>query len=100
MERLFAQVQGGVSGATVVSPYSDQGARQISRDGKVAYAEVNLADRAQEAFRDAGDEIQSLGDKVHVAGLKVAYGGDIFSTAGAGGASEAIGILSRDRSSC
>ena len=93
MERLFTQAQRDVSGATVVSPYSTEGARQVSGDGKVAYAEVNLADRSQEAFRDAGDEIQALGDRIHVDGLKIAYGGEMFTSGGAGGASEAIGVL-------
>jgi RND superfamily putative drug exporter len=43
MEALFARVDQAAEGVQVVSPYGERGARQISSDRRMAYAEVNLA---------------------------------------------------------
>jgi RND superfamily putative drug exporter len=94
MEGLFEQVQDKIPNVTVVSPYTEEGQRQIGRnDPNIAYAEVNFADRSNEQFRDDGKEIKALGDKVDVQGLEIDYGGDMFATDPINGATEAIGIL-------
>ena len=90
MEELFAEIPGEVDDVTVISPYSEEGARQVSEDGTIAYAEVNLADRSSEAFVEAGDEIVALGDDVDVEGLTVDYGGNMFAEEALNGRSEAI----------
>jgi RND superfamily putative drug exporter len=92
MERLLDEVKRKIADVDVVSPYSPQGARQISRNGKIAYAEVNFADRSGEELTDAGKEIKQLGEKIHVPGLTVEFGGDVFADPQVGGASEGIGI--------
>jgi hypothetical protein len=39
-----------------VSPYTPEGSRQIStRDPRIAYAQVNLGDRDQKAYQQAGE---------------------------------------------
>jgi putative drug exporter of the RND superfamily len=93
MERLFDEVEQKIPDVDVQSPYAQEGARQISRDGKIAYAQLNLADRSGEAFTDQGKEIKSFAEKIHIPGLEIDFGGDMFANPGLGGASEAIGIL-------
>jgi putative drug exporter of the RND superfamily len=94
MERLFAEIQQTIPNVTVVSPYSQEGQRQIGRnDPKVAYAEVNFADRSNEQFREDGQTIKALGDRVRVPGLEIEYGGDMFATNPINGVTEAVGIL-------
>jgi RND superfamily putative drug exporter len=93
MEKLFAQITRQVSRTSVVSPYSQEGEHQIAQGGHIAYAQVNLADRDSNALSDAGDTIQSLADQVHVDGLHVALGGDMFQTSVTNGTSEGVGLL-------
>src|SRR5262245_43631020 len=94
MGQLFAEVERSVPNVTVVSPYSEQGDRQVSpTDPGIAYAEVNFADRSNEAFVDDGKTIKQLGEQVHVPGLEVDFGGDMFASEPLNGATEAIGIL-------
>jgi RND superfamily putative drug exporter len=93
MEGLFDEVEQKIPDVDVQSPYAAEGARQISKNGKIAYAQLNFADRSGEEFKDDGKEIKALAKDVHVDGLRVEFGGDIFSDAEVGGASEAVGIL-------
>ena len=93
MERLFAEIPRTVDRTSVVSPYTRAGARQIAQGGHIAYGEVNLADRDSNALTDAGDQIKALADRIHVPGLHVALGGDIFQTGATNGTTEAIGLL-------
>ena len=92
MEQLFSRVERTVSRVQVVTPYSAEGARQISQNRQIAYAEVNLADRPDAAFKDAADQIKAEAQRVHQSGLRVELGGDLFSEQTLP-ASEAIGIL-------
>ncbi len=92
MEPLFDEVEQKIQDVDVVSPYTQQGARQVARNGKIAYAEVNFADRSGEELTDAGKEIKQLAEKIDVPGLTVEFGGDVFADPQVGGASEGIGI--------
>ena len=92
MEQLFQRIAATVPGSTVVSPYSAEGAHQISRHGTIAFAELDLADRSEQKYDDAAEQVQSLVDRVHVPGVRLALGGNMFSTNN-GGSSEAIGLL-------
>jgi RND superfamily putative drug exporter len=94
MEELFAEVEDQIPDVAVISPYTEAGARQVARGGKIAYAEVNFADRSGEAFTEQGKEIKALAGEIdHVPGLTVEFGGDVFADPQVGGASEGIGIL-------
>jgi len=92
MEQLFAEVEQKIPNVSVVSPYSAVGARQIATGGKIAYAELNFADRSGEAFTSQGKEIQGFARKIDVPGLAVEFGGDVFSAQEIGGISELVGI--------
>jgi RND superfamily putative drug exporter len=78
LEGLFADLQRGIARTEIVSPYSPEGARQISADGTIAYAEINLADRDSDEYREAGETARGLLEEVDVPGVTVALGGDIF----------------------
>src|SRR4051812_34232456 len=79
MEKFFADLQAKVPDTTVKSPYDPANAYQVSKDGKIAYAEANLADRNQEGYRKAGDTVKELRKEVHQDGLEIELGGDIFA---------------------
>jgi RND superfamily putative drug exporter len=93
MQALFAEVDQRIADVDVASPYAEGGARQISPNGKIAYAQLNFADRSGEAFTEAGNEIKQLAADVKVDGLRIEFGGDIFSNSDVGGTSEAVGLL-------
>jgi RND superfamily putative drug exporter len=92
MESLFTKIESGVAGADVVSPYDPQNGYQISADGKIAYAELNLADRTEKQYETDADYIKALREEVSVPGLQVELGGDIFATFSQP-ASEFIGVM-------
>jgi RND superfamily putative drug exporter len=92
MEQLFAEVEDQIPDVNVASPYSAEAARQVSPNGKIAYAELNFADRSGEAFTEQGKEIKALAEKIDVPGLTVELGGSMFANPGMNGASEGIGI--------
>jgi putative drug exporter of the RND superfamily len=92
MEALFAQVD-EIPGVDVVSPYAPEAdRRQISQDGTIAFAQLDISDRDQAAYTDLATEIKDLGAKVHVPGLDIQYGGDPFAEFELP-ASELLGIL-------
>jgi putative drug exporter of the RND superfamily len=92
MEKLFGTIESQVRDVSITSPYSPEGAAQISKNGDIAFAQVNLSDRPAEALREDGKTIQSLGDRVDVPGLTIDYGGNIFSKEPLNGLSEAVGL--------
>jgi RND superfamily putative drug exporter len=92
MEALFDDIAEITAPSQVVSPYSEEGAHQISEDDTIAYAEVNLADRDSDELYDIGTESREAVAAADVPGTQVELGGDIafeqpeFS-------SEAIGFI-------
>ncbi len=71
----FAAEQPGV---TVTSPYDNP--QQVSDDGTIAYAQLDISDRGFQEIIDLGTDIEEFGDsRESVAGLEVEYGGDPFS---------------------
>jgi RND superfamily putative drug exporter len=79
MEKFFTDIQSSVADVSVNSPYDPDNAFQVSKDGKIAYAEVNLGDREQEDYVNDGDTIKELWKQIEVPGLKVELGGDIYA---------------------
>ena len=91
MEDLFAKV-GELDGIDVTSPYSPEGAGQVSKTTPIAFAELQVRDREYQKLLDLGKEVQDLGKDVQVDGLTVEYGGDMFSKFEMP-ESEALGLL-------
>jgi putative drug exporter of the RND superfamily len=81
MEALFDEIAEITAPSEVVSPYSPEGAHQISQSGpeagKIAYAEVNLADRDSDELYDIGTEAREAVAAADVPGTEVELGGDI-----------------------
>jgi len=95
MQTLFGQVAALPGIQDVVSPYDAAGARQISRDGKIAFADFHFKAQAVDVPKAEADKIITLGDAVKVPGLQIEYSGDVIfvSQQQAPGGAEAIGLL-------
>ena len=92
MSGLLDRIRRAVPDAYVVSPYGNRGAAQVSRSGTIAYAQLNLGNRSRDAYQAAADRIERLTGAVHVPGLRIDLGGQMFEAQG-GSATEGIGIL-------
>jgi RND superfamily putative drug exporter len=79
MEQLFARFEAEIPNAEIVSPYDPGNERQISQlDPTIAYAEVNLAHRDSNEYKEAGETARTLATAASTDALKVELGGDIF----------------------
>jgi RND superfamily putative drug exporter len=81
----------GVTG--VESPYAAAGSRQISKDGRVAYATVDFAKRDNQISTTTSDAVQKLAVTARGNGVKVELGGQIFQSRSGLGATTLIGIV-------
>jgi RND superfamily putative drug exporter len=79
MEDFFAKVEAALEGEEIVSPYNPQNRYQVSRDGKIAYAEINLSDRNVNQFVEDGKTVRELWQQIPQDGLQVELGGDFFA---------------------
>jgi RND superfamily putative drug exporter len=79
----------------VVSPYGSAGARQISRDGKIAFATVTFDERANALPKPAVNRVISVAQDVRTAGLDVELGGQAIEQVQSVslGPATAVGIL-------
>ncbi|MEY4176056.1 MAG: hypothetical protein RI900_3221 [Actinomycetota bacterium] len=80
MEGLFAQVA-ELPGLTVISPYSEQGARFVSPDPTkpIAFANVEYEQKGQAESLELAAQIKDIGDTAKVDGLDIQYGGRLFA---------------------
>ena len=95
MESFFADI-GGLTGVdNVVSPYAPNGARQLSRDGTIAFAEVHFKQQATEIPKATVEKLFAMGDALKGPDLKVEYGGDVvqFAVQEQPGGAEGVGLL-------
>ena len=78
MNELFAEVDALDAASTVTSPYDEP--RQISADGTIAFAQLDIENLSFEEATALGEDIREMGDEsTGVDGLTVEYGGDIFA---------------------
>jgi RND superfamily putative drug exporter len=92
MEQFFTDVQGAVEDVSIASPYDPANSFQVSDDGNLAYAELNLGKRDQEEYVDDAEVVKDLWKEIKVDGLQVELGGDIYAEFSEP-ASEAFGIV-------
>ncbi len=79
MTGFFETIARDVKDVQVVSPYDDGSERQIAANGRVAYAEVNFADRANEQLLEDSDAVKADLARLDLpAGLRVELGGEVF----------------------
>ena len=70
----FAAEQEGVS---VTSPFDSP--QQVSQDGTIAFAQLDVEDRSFEEVTELGNDIEEFGaEQPAVEGMTVEYGGDLF----------------------
>ncbi len=96
MEAAFAAAKAANPHVSAVSdPYSAQGARQISANGQVAFAELQLDIRSNNLPKGASGAIHDAIMKAAAPGngLDVQLGGNLFTTRTPPGGTEAVGIL-------
>ncbi|MGO9754753.1 MAG: MMPL family transporter [Solirubrobacteraceae bacterium] len=95
MTPMLARVRALPHVAGVVSPYSPQGAGQVSANRMTGFATVNYDRQASRLATATGKPLLALVDAVHVPGLQVAAGGPVVENAegfGVGAATE-VGVL-------
>ena len=77
MTALFAEVD-ALDAVDLTSPYDQPG--QISPDGTIAYAQLDIENLSFEEATALGEDIREMGEEsIDVDGLTVEYGGDIFA---------------------
>jgi RND superfamily putative drug exporter len=95
LESFFRDIESDIEDVRVSSPYAPENAYQMSRDGTIAYAEINFSDRSNEQYFDDADAIKKMHENVQAAapqGLQIELGGDLFAEPPEF-SSEAFGIL-------
>ncbi len=78
--------------ASVTTPYEQGGARFVSQDGKIAYAEIQFDVQANDVPVDLAQHMRDVVKKANTPGVQIELGGSMF-TDQTQPASEAIGIL-------
>ena len=81
MTPLLARVSRFPHVAGIVSPYSPQGAVQVSPNRMTAFATVNYNQPAQVLASDTGQPVLAQIQAVHVPGLQVVAGGQVIENA-------------------
>jgi putative drug exporter of the RND superfamily len=96
MEAVFAKVEKVPHVSEVASPYGNEGAGAISKDGKIAYATVQFDEVGKKIGKDHVEQVISSSQAAAGDGLQVALGGQPVEEARqeeGGDSSFAIGLL-------
>ncbi|GKQ41585.1 membrane protein [Streptomyces sp. A012304] len=95
MTRTLERIADLPAVASVTSPYDDQGAARISRDGRTAYATVVFEERAEDIDRGAALAVVDLAKSAETDGLQVELGGSAIAlTESSGGhLAEIVGVV-------
>jgi putative drug exporter of the RND superfamily len=80
MTSLFAAIEENVEGVVVVSPYTDEGSHQVSRDRSIAFAELHFSQRSSfQEYEELGQAIMLLAEPIDTETLTIEFGGDMFA---------------------
>ncbi|HEX6195431.1 MAG TPA: MMPL family transporter [Jiangellaceae bacterium] len=90
IDRIEAELpeSGGVEG-----PYAEDAFGQISPDGTVAFAELDLGGGSDAELAERAETLQEIRDDFDAPGVTVELAGDQFRTEAPGGAAEGVGML-------
>ncbi|MFE1117821.1 MMPL family transporter [Streptomyces rochei] len=80
IDKALAQIADAPGVASVTSPYSEQGAAQISEDGHTAYATVTFDKGGADLSKDQVEHVQDLASQARTGSLDVEFGGTAFGT--------------------
>nr|WP_205752306.1 MMPL family transporter [Cryptosporangium phraense] len=91
---MLKAVSNAPSVASVTSPYTPEGAAQISKDGTIAYATVTFTGQLDDLNLDDVDKVIQTAEKARTDGLDVELGGNAIQQVNQAppGSSEAYGI--------
>jgi RND superfamily putative drug exporter len=89
---MLAKVAAAPSVSSVISPYSAQGAAQISRSRKIAYATVIFDAQATSLSNQDIDRVVNLAEAARAPGLQVELGGQAIETAELASPSISVGV--------
>ena len=78
---LLSKVEQMPHVVSVISPYSQQGAVEVSKDGATAFATINYDKRANLLANKTGQPVLDAVGAVKVPGLKLAAGGQVIENA-------------------
>ncbi len=78
---LLAKVKDMPHVVSVISPYSAQGAVEVSHDRRTAFATINYDKRANLLPNNTGKPVLNAINQINVPGLKVAAGGQVIEQA-------------------
>jgi len=95
MSRMLGEVSHSPGVGSVVGPYSPQGASQVSKDGKTAYAQVIFAKNAQDIPDSQVKRVITLAEHTRTDGVDVQLGGRAVGNVtqpSLGATSEIVGI--------
>ncbi len=81
MTKVLDQVSGDPHVVSVRSPYGPEGAVQVSKDRRTAFATINYDHAANIVPNDAGKPVLNQIASVNVPGLKIAAGGQVMENA-------------------
>jgi putative drug exporter of the RND superfamily len=95
IQSLLSQVGTLPHVLAVTDPYAAQGAPGISKDGRIAFAEVQFDVKAADVPKALVDRLEGLGDRADGNGLQIEFGGNViqFSEFEPPGGAEFVGLL-------
>lgn len=93
METMFVKIQQVPEVLAVISPYTPTGATQVSKDGQIAYAQIQFKQPSEQISQDTVNKIRDIVNDNQVSGVEVDLGGDIFQSQMKPGDSELYGII-------
>ncbi len=92
-EALFARIARVPHVVEVTSPYSAAGARQVSRDGTIAFAQIHFDANIDQLKTTAATQIKAVAAAAKGSGFDVALSGTMFQLRTPPGGTEIVGIL-------
>ena len=81
VDRTVAEIARQPSVTSAVSPLSEQGAGQLSRDGRIGFVSVQYDAQAGQLGADAGDRLEEASEIAAAAGIEVSRNGAIVDQA-------------------
>src|SRR6266496_5034721 len=95
IQALLGQVRTRPHVVQVSDPYTAQGAPAISRDGRIAFAEVQFDVKSGDVPKAVVDRLEAFGDAADGKGLHIEFGGNViqFSEFEPPGGAEFVGLL-------
>jgi RND superfamily putative drug exporter len=95
IQTFLGQVKSLPHVLAVADPYAQEGAPAISRDGRIAFSEVQFDVKAADVPKGVVDRLEAVGDAADGNGLQIEFGGNViqFSEFEPPGGAEFVGLL-------